>query len=160
GFGDGKSRLIIELNGLPEEQRKGIFATTLQDSVKVSREKIIQNILATLDILDGSPLELPLALSGGGEIRPVTGETLQDWSVRRENNGLRSLVLRPRKTDKPLEQLTVKIVVEQEVKGLPAVYTPLALAPAKAALLSGYLKVESVPELDIRPENPAGLVPI
>ncbi len=168
GLEDGKARLVIEgiFSGTGGEKGKAIFATTLQQSIKVGREKVTQSIVATLDILSGAPSELPLAISGDGEIRQVTGEGLEDWSIRQGTNGSRALVLRPRKGEKPVTQLKITILVEQELK-TPAgtlvssgTITPLTLSPAQPALLSGYVKVESIPELDVQPANPVGLVPV
>jgi len=162
GVEDGKAHLVIEalLNRLPSDQNKAIFATALEHSIKITPEKLTDSILATLDILDGEPKELPLTITGEGEIRQVTGEGLLDWSVRQETNGLRALVLRPRKTDKPLTRLTVSIVAERELKDWSNPLTPLTLTPAQTALFSGYLKVESAPELQVQPVQISGLIPI
>jgi hypothetical protein len=162
GVEDGKARLVIEalLNRLPSDQDKVIFATALEHSIKITPEKLTDSILATLDILEGEPKELPLTITGEGEIRQVTGEALLDWSVRQETNGLRTLVLRPRKTDKPLTRLTVNIVAERELKGWSNPLTPITLTPAQPALFSGYLKVESAPELQVQPDQISGLIPI
>src|ERR1035438_5213912 len=162
GVEDGKARLVIEalLNRLPGDQDKAIFATALEHSIKITPEKLTDSIFATLDILEGEPKELPFTITGEGEIRQVTGEALLDWSVRQETNGLRILVLRPRKTDKPFTRLTFKIVAERELKSWPNPLTPLTLIPAQPALLSGYLKVESAPELQVQPDQISGLIPI
>ncbi len=162
GVEDGKARLVIEalLNRLPGDQDKAIFATALEHSIKITPEKLTESILATLDILEGEPKELPFTITGDGEIRQVTGEALLDWSVRQETNGLRTLVLRPRKTDKPLTRLTVNIVADRELKGRSNSLTPLTLTPAQPALFSGYLKVESAPELQVQPDKISGLIPI
>ena len=162
GIEDGKARLVIEalLNHLPSDQAKAIFATSLEHSIKITPEKLADSILATLDILQGEPKELPLTITREGEIRQVTGEALQDWSVRQETNGVRTLVLRPRKTDKPLTRLTVTIAAERELKDWSNPITPLTLTPAQPALFSGYLKVESTPQLQIQPDKISGLIPI
>ena len=162
GIEDGKARLVIEamLNKLPGDQDKAIFATALEHSIRITPEKLTDSIVATLDILQGEPKELPFTITGEGEIRQVTGEALLDWSVRQETNGLRTLVLRPRKTDKPLTRLTANIVAERELKDWSNPLTPLTLTPAQPALFSGYLKVESAPELQVQPDNLSGLIPI
>ena len=162
GLEDGKARLVIEaiLKGLPGDQDKAIFATAIEHSIKITPEKLTDSILATLDVLQGEPKELPLTITGEGEIRQVTGDALLDWGVRRETNGTRTLVLRPRKTDKPLTRLTVNVVAERELKGWSNPLTPLTLTPAQPALFSGYLKVESAPELQVQPDKISGLIPI
>src|SRR6478736_527499 len=82
GLQDGKARLIIEgwLNGGAHDS-KAIFATTVEDLIRVTSDKISQEMQLTLDILDGNPKELPLTILGNGEIRNVQGENLQDWSL-------------------------------------------------------------------------------
>ncbi|HEY2953486.1 MAG TPA: hypothetical protein VGK40_12930, partial [Verrucomicrobiae bacterium] len=162
GVQDGKARLVIEANlqGLTGDKDKLLFATTLQHTLQIARDKHTHTIAATFDILQGEAKELPLTLSGDGDIKKVTGENLQDWSVRQETNGTRSLVLRPRKTEKPLAQLVVNIMAERELRGWSNPVQPLALAPPQPALFSGYLKVEVAPELEAQPTNSSGLVPI
>src|SRR4051794_23144466 len=68
---DGKVRLVIEgmFPGAAGEKEKLIFSTAIQESVKVSRDKVSYNIAASLDILQGDPKELTLTLGGEGEIR-------------------------------------------------------------------------------------------
>src|SRR5688572_26836229 len=162
GVQDGKARLVIEaqLHGLTGDKDKLLFSTTLQHVWQIAREKHTHTIAATLDVLHGEPKEFPLTITGAGEIKKVTGENLQDWSVRQETSGARTLVLRPRKTDKPLTQLAVVIVAERELRAWTNPIEPLAFAPPQAALLNGYLKVEVAPELTAQPTNSAGLVPI
>src|SRR5204863_10216661 len=99
-------------------------------------------------------------ITGEGEIRQVTGAALEDWSIRQETNGVRLLILRPRKTDKPITQLAITISAEHELKSIASPLVPLTLTPAQPALFSGYIKVESVPELDVQPGDISGLIPI
>jgi len=162
GLEDGKARLVIEavLKGLQGDREKAVFSTALQHDIKVTRDKLTDSIAATFDILAGEPKELPLTITGEGEIRQVTGAALADWSIRLETNGVRSLVLRPRKADKPISQLAVTITAEREFKDWPGSLTPLTLTPAQAALFSGYLKVEPTPDLDVQPGDISGLTPI
>ena len=162
GVQDGKARLVIEaqLHGLTGDKDKLLFSTTLHHVWQIAREKHTHTITATLDVLQGEPKEFPLTITGPGEIKKVTGENLQDWSVRQETSGVRTLVLRPRKTEKPLTQLAVIIVAERELRTWTNPVQPLAFAPPQAALLNGYLKVEVAPELSAQPTNSSGVVPI
>src|ERR1039457_4794649 len=162
GLEDGKARLVIEaiLKGMPGDQEKTIFSTALQHSIKITRDKLTDSIAATFDILAGEPKELSLTITGEGEIRQVTGAALEDWSIRLEPSGVRTLVLRPHKADKPITQLAVTITAEREFKDWPNPVTPLTLTPAQPALFSGYIKVESTPDLDAQPGDISGLIPI
>lgn len=162
GIEDGKARLVLEANltGLPGDKDKALFATTLQHLLQITREKHLHTANATFEILQGEPRELSLTLAGDGEIRKVTGEKLLDWSVRQETNGTRALVLRPRKSDKPLTQIAVTIVAERETPSWRNPVQPLTFAPPQTALFNGYLKVETALELDAQPFAPTGLVPM
>src|SRR6185295_18140771 len=70
GVDDGNARLVIEakLKGLPEDQARSIFAVSVQHSMKVSFEKITHAIRVQIDVLQGDPKEIPLTLSGEGEV--------------------------------------------------------------------------------------------
>jgi len=161
GVQDGKARIVIEgqFGPLTGEKEKVLFATAIQHSLLITREKHTHTINAVLDILRGEPTELPLIINGQGEIKEVTGANLQDWSVRQEN-GVRVLVLRPRKTDKPLTQLVVSIQAEQTTRLLGTGLQTLSLTSPQASLMNGYLKVDVAPELGVQPINVTGLVPI
>ena len=162
GIEDGKARLVIEANltGFPGDKEKLLFATALQHALQISREKHSHTVNATFDILQGEAKELALTLTGEGDIKKVTGDYLLDWSVRQETNGTRSLVLRPRKAEKPLTQFAVTIIAERETRGWSHPVQPLTFAPAQGALFHGYVKVEVAPELSVQPTNTSGLVPI
>jgi hypothetical protein len=162
GVNDGKVRLTIEgsLGGQPGEKDKLIFSTALQQTIKINREKITSVFSLTLDILQGDPKELPLTISGEGEIKQVTGEALQDWSIRQQTDGTRVLLLRPKKGDKPLTQLAVTVVAERDLKGWKNPLSTLTLTPPQPVLFSGYVKVEATPELDVQPDAPSALLPV
>ena len=108
GIENGKARLTIEgiLAALTGEQ-KPAFATAIQESIGLGANKVTYRILVSAEVVAGSPNELPLAITGDGEIRQVSGELLQDWSIRQETNGTRTLVLRTRKMDKPPTQFAL-----------------------------------------------------
>ncbi|MFM1767602.1 MAG: hypothetical protein RJA22_131 [Verrucomicrobiota bacterium] len=162
GLQDGKARLVIEahLAGLNGERQKAIVASTLLHSVRVNRDKHEHTATATFRILQGDPREILLTLTGPGEVRQVTGPDLLDWSVRRETNGLRSLVLRPRRGDKPPTQFEVVIQAERELRGWANPVETLAFNPPDSALANGYVRLESTPELTLTPTNTTGLVPL
>jgi hypothetical protein len=161
GIEDGKARLVIEalLNGSAADRDKVIFATTLQHRVEVGRNGITNRISANLNILQGEPKELVLGISGEGDIQSVTGAALQDWSLRRGTDGVRSLVLRPKQGDKPVAELAVEIVAVRELKAYATPLPSFALS-APQPLLSGSVRIDVVPELDVQVTKPDGLLPI
>ena len=161
GVEQGKARLIIEgwLTGTGGPERTA-FATTVHHSIHAAREKVASELVLLIDIVAGSPAELPLTINGEGEIRSITGDGLQDWSIRQETNGTRSLVLRPAKTEKPLTRLTVKVSAETELKMFPGQVSPLTLTPPQTALFNGYLKLTSPADVTVQPQNAPGLIPL
>src|SRR5882762_6825509 len=139
GVQDGKARLVIEalLKGSSEDRDRVLFATSLEHLIQVSPDKIAHSLSIAIEVMQGEPKEIPLTLTGDGEVLKVTGDNLQDWSIRQEPGGARVLVLRPRKTDKPLTHLAVTVVAEREYRSWPRPVTPLALAPPQPALFHG-----------------------
>lgn len=162
GVADGKVRLTIEgnLGGQPDEKDRLIFSTTLHESIRITRDKLTQNSAVTFDILQGEPKEIPLTISGEGEIKQVTGDALLDWSIRQDPSGGRTLILRPKKSDKAPGQISVAVVVERELKTLENEIMPLTLTPPQPALFSGFVKVESTPELSVQAGESGGLLPV
>ncbi len=94
------------------------------------------NIAVTLDILQGDPKELPLTISGEGEIKQVTGEALQDWSIRQEPDGGRTLILRPKKGEKPLTQLIVDHRRRARTEGLEKPARDASRSPRRSRCFS------------------------
>src|SRR5512141_119893 len=147
GIEQGKGKLTIEFNTTAAGQQKGAFAVRVEHVIQVEREKISASIVARIEVLAGTVSEFPLPLNGDGEIRQVTGEGLQDWSVRVEPNGGRTLVLRPRQPAGETNALVFTIGVEQRLGTVPGTVKPLILTPGKPAVLSGYLSIRTAADL-------------
>ena len=161
GVADGKAKLTIEGTfGAPAGEQKVIFATGIRHWVKVSREKVRTTINATLDVLQGEPKEFALTIAGEGDIKEVTGEALQDWGIRQEPGGVRTLILRPKKGDKPLAQLVVSIVAERDMKAWKSPVPGFTVTPQNAGLFNGFVRVESTADFAVTPEGATGLLPM
>ena len=176
GVADGKVRLIIEglLGGEHGDKDKLIFATAVQHSIKVTRDRLTHRLALTFDILQGEPKELPLTIGGEGEIKQVSGEGLQDWSIRREASGARTLILRPKKGGEPvpadaatkpagrprITQLSVVVTAERDMKAWKNPLAIFSLTPPQPALFNGFVRVESTPEFDVQFDAPGGLLPV
>ena len=161
GVADGKAKLTIEGTfGAPTSEQKVIYSTSVRQWVKVSREKIRTQIEATLDILQGEPKEFALTIAGEGDIKEVTGEGLQDWGIRQEPGGPRTLILRPKKGDKPITQLFVSVVAERDMKSWKSPVGGFTLTPPQPGLFNGFVRVETTADLDVRADAPAGLLPM
>src|ERR1051325_8541503 len=170
GIEEGKARLVIEaaLQGLTSAEReKLLYSTTLNQAVRITREKQIHNVTAPFDVLQGEPKELTLAMSGDGEIKTVTGEMLQDWSVRQETNGARALGLRPKRIEQRGKNglgwppaLVVLVTGERANQISANPQTFLSFAPPNPALFSGYLQLEVEQGLSVETTNIVGLTPL
>ena len=162
GVEDGKAKLIIEaqLQGLDAARAKLIFATALQHSIRATLEKLNHAFLLQIDVIQGEPKELALFLSGEGKIRSVTGDRLQDWSIREEAGGNRFLVLRPKLTETPLTNWLVTVTAETELKDLPQSVTPLTISSQQPGLFQGFARVDAAPTMFVAIPNPTGAVPI
>lgn len=157
---DGTARLVFEakLKGSPDDARL-IFASSVQHSMKVSLEKITHAIRVQIDVLQGEPKELPLILAGEGEVKQVTGEGLLDWSVRQQGAS-RFLVLRPKKGDRVVTNLSVMVAAETELSELPKSITPLALSSSQSALGSGFVRIDADTALSVKVANPSGVIAV
>lgn len=158
----GKARLVIEgwLGGEHRKPQPLVFATTIHDRTTLTRDKATQQIQLKLDILSGSPTELPLMMRGQPEIRSVTGEHLQDWSIRRETNGTQTLVLRVKKTEQQPAVYTVQVVAETAIDSSGTDLKLLTLSPPQPALAQGFIRLESSPELALVPKDVSALLPL
>jgi len=156
---DGTARLIFEakLKGTEQDRTKLIFAAAIQHSIHASFDKLAHSILVNIDVLQGEPKEIALVLTGEGEVKQVTGEQLQDWSVRQQPGGERFLVLRPKKTERALTNLAVTLTAETELNELPKSITPLAISSSPAALSHGYVRIDADPALSVKVSNPTGV---
>jgi hypothetical protein len=162
GVEDGKAKLIIEaqLQGRDAAPAKTIFATALQHSIHATLEKLSHAFLLQIDVIQGEPKEIALFLSGEGNLRSVTGDRLQDWSIREEGGGNRFLVLRPKPAESPLTNWLVTVTAETELKDLPQSVKPLTICSKQPGLFQGFARVDAAPALMVTIPTPTGAVPI
>lgn len=160
GIADGKARLLIEalLKEHGEDRLKVFHTTSINHHLRVQSDQIEHALDLKFEVLQGEAREVQLALKGEGEVVSVSGEAIQDWSVRREPGGSAWLVLRTRKRDKPWDQFQASVVALTKLSGLPATVSPLVVHGAVAALGSGMIRVTDTPEMSAEVVESAGLV--
>jgi hypothetical protein len=156
---DGTARLVFEarLKGHPDDPSKLIYAAGIQHSIHATFDKLTHSIRVNIDVIQGEPKEISLVATGEGEVKRVTGEQLQDWSVRQQPGGSRSLVLRPKKSEKPVTNFVFVVTAETELKELPNSIAPLLLSSSQPALSHGYVRIDSDPALAVKAVNPSGV---
>ncbi len=158
--GEGGGRIVIEatLKGMADDPAKVIFASAIQHTMRVGLEKISHVARVQIEIIQGEPKEIPLLITGDGEVKQVTGEGLFDWSVRRQADGARALVLRPKKSERVQTNLVVMVGAETELDTLPKSLTPFTLSSTPAALSQGYVRIETDPVVSVKALNPTGVI--
>ena len=161
-MGPDKTHWVIQadLKGLGEGHEKVIYGTTLEHALRVETDKISHIANLKVSVVQGDLREIALSLSGEGEVRQVTGDGLEDWSTRRAAGGGRFLVMRLKKTDKPIASFAARILSETALDQLPKSLTPLSFAAEQPTLFQGYVLIETPADLDAKLTNAAGLTPI
>ena len=159
---EDKAHFVIQadLKGLGEPREKLIYGTTLEHALRVASDKITHTLALKASVVQGDLREMILTIAGEGEVRQVTGEGIEDWSVRQAPGGGRFVVIRLKKADKPITAFSGQIVAETKLEPATKTITPLSIAPEQPTLLSGFVRVDSTPDLDVQVPNPIGLVPV
>lgn len=159
GIQDGRASLIIEaiLTGSSHDDDRLIHSTAVEQITHVTPEQATHRFHLTLDILQGQPKEIPLVLSGDGEVRSVEGEGLLDWSIRWGTNNTRYLVLRFPKSETPIERFQATITADTDLSELPSTIPLLTLTPEEPALFGGFVAITSGPDVKVDVQKPEGL---
>lgn len=157
-----KARLVIEANlqGLTGKTVKPIYGVAIEHLAQVARGKITHAIGVRANAIQGALSEVVLTLAGDGEIRTVTGEGIEDWSLRQVAGGPRCLVIRLKKGDKPVTSFATQIAAETLLKEVPSSAVPLTVTAEQAALANGYVRLDAEPDLALQLNNPSGVVPV
>lgn len=157
-----RARLVIEANlgALGHGSNRVVYGVTVLQEVHASRERLLQVFNVRVDAVQGGLKEVVLALNGEGEVREVTGDGLEDWSVRWGAGGGRSLVLRLKGGDKPVTTANVQVKAEVQIRGLPAAVQALSMTTDPAVLANGYVRLDAEPELSVQAGGVTGLVPV
>lgn len=156
-----KARLVIsaDLGAWRDAREKPIYGAAITQHVEVSCDRLRHTFQVKVDAIQGALREVVFALAGAGDVREVTGDGLEDWSVRRAGDA-RFLVLRLAKSDPLPKHFSGEIHAETELGELPANLTPLSLTTESPALANGYVRVDTVPELAVEAVDTAGVVPV
>ncbi|MCZ7638998.1 MAG: hypothetical protein M5U12_24865 [Verrucomicrobia bacterium] len=156
-----RARLVIEadLGSLGPSRAKAIYGAALEQLIRVSRDRLDHTIGLQVEALEGGLREIVLTLGGTGEVRQVTGDGLEDWSVRQAGDR-RFLVLRLAKSDTPVKTFAGQVRAETLLTDWPVTVTPLTLTTESATLAHGFVRIASPPEWSVQLANPSGVVPV
>lgn len=164
---DGKlegdtARLVLQatLGGLLGDREPALVGVRLRHVVGVTPRTLTHAIEVRADAVRGGLREIVLPLRGEGEVRSVTGEGLEDWSLRQSTGAVRQLVLRLRTGAQPVKEFTGRIAAETQLGALPSKVQALAVQPEPAALGGGYVRIDIPAELEVSLTNATGLVPV
>ncbi len=157
-----KARLVIEadLSDLTRKPAKAIYGIAIHHFLHATREKIAHTFDLRADAIQGGLTEVVLALAGEGEVRRVTGDAVEHWSVRQSPDGARSLVIRLKTGEQPPKTFAGKVLAETMLPEMPAAVASLTLTAATPALANGFVRLTADRELDLQLSEPSGVVPI
>ncbi len=158
-FDGEKGRIVIqaEFGSAGDPRDRSLHTASILHAIRASRDGLRHEAVVNVEVLHGTPRELLLPLSGEGAILRVTSEVLEDWSIRQSSTNSRSLVLRLKKSDKPLTSFACRIHAETPCKSLPASTTSLLFTTEPPALTTGLVRIEFDPDLDVQPTGTKGL---
>ena len=160
---DGGSLVISATLKKPgEEKEKLIYATRVEHTLSVQRERLDHVFALTVDVIQGRPEELVFPLIGKGTVREVEAAGLASWSVRRDTDGAWALVLRLVESKEPLKRLEARVKADTEYAGdqLPRGLAPLSIRPSDPALFNGVVRIEGGPGLQAYVRQTSGLSPL
>ena len=160
---DGETaRLVIQANlgGWPGSKEATLWSATFQHRVTVQRPYLKHFVVVKVEAIRGGLREVVLPVSGTGEIGSVSGEGLEDWSLRKDSTGSRFLILRVKAGEKPVTSITATVMGETRMEGLGSVVKAMTFGAEQAALGSGSLVLETPAEFAAELVDPEGLVPI
>jgi hypothetical protein len=156
-----RARLVIEadLGNLGPSRAKAIYGAALEQLIRVSRDRLDHTIGLHVEALEGGLREIVLTLGGTGEVRQVTSDGLEDWSVRQAGDQ-RFLVLRLAKSETPVKTFAAQLRAETLLTGWPATVSPLTLTTESPTLAHGFVRIVSAPAWSVQLANPSGVVPV
>ncbi len=146
--------------GRPSKEHEPIYSSRASSSGTAEPNAFIQTIEFEANLVSGEFAELELAMRGEGEVTQVKGEKLQNWSIRRDHDGNRSLILRVDHSQKDLRQLKFQIETRQEFQKLPVRISPLIVVPGNPAMHEGLLRFTAKPALRLQVLEAADLTPV
>ena len=161
-FDGEKGRLVIqaEFGTGGERGERTIYAASFLHAIRATRDALRHEVLVKIEVLQGTPREIQIPLSGEGSILQVTGEVLEDWSVRQTSTNSRSLIVRLKKSDKVMPSFGFRIEAETLIKSVPASFASLLFTTEQPALANGFVRVDFERDLEVQPSGPSGLVSV
>ena len=145
----------IKGGGAGEEA--AIFSSRAVAFGNAQLQAFTQRIEFEANVVRGKLEEIILRLVGRGDIAQVRGDDLRDWSIRRDAEGNRYLVLRVDKPDADRKQIKATVETRDEFETLPVVLQPLTLVPVNPALHEGLLRVATDARLRVEVEGMTNL---
>lgn len=154
-IGDGV--VILPVEKLPKPVPL-FYSVSADVKAKIGMEEINGTQRIVFRVHQGKAETLEIVLRGRGEIVSVKGEGVKDWSVRVEESGIRSLLVRPTNPDEPKTEYTIEVETKGKVEnGIASLLLP---APGPAAGFSLKLATEAAAGVDLRVAKAEGLSPV
>ena len=158
----GQLTISATLKPPPEQRTPALYATRLRHTLSVDRHAITHALTLDVEALRGTLRELSFPLRGKGLIQKVEAPGLRDWSVRRNADESRTLVLHLQPDAPSVKRLSVQVWATTRCGpgALPHSLAPLCVGAPTPALFTGCVRIETVPGLGVTLQRRTGLSPV
>ncbi|MBI1178579.1 LysM peptidoglycan-binding domain-containing protein [bacterium] len=148
------------IKGGGTNDEEAIYSSRAIASGIARADAITQTIQFEANLVRGKLRELIIAMQGDGDVQKVEGDGVLDWSVRRDREGKRYLVVRVDESKKDVRQLKFQIETRLEIEKLPIRVAPLIFVPINPALHEGLLRFVSTDDVAIKAAESSDLTRI
>ncbi|MEM6469834.1 MAG: hypothetical protein AAF802_09805, partial [Planctomycetota bacterium] len=147
--------IVFETRDPPPEPAL-FYTANAKARVKVSEERIEQDIRLSIEVVQGKPETLSFGINGDGEVKDVSGEGLLSWSIRQTDLG-RFLDLHVKEDS---ERLSPIIKIDQDDFQLPVRLELTHLTPGDTIGFNSVVEMQYTPSVDASVTDLAGFVPL
>ncbi|HVU18881.1 MAG TPA: hypothetical protein VHD32_18395 [Candidatus Didemnitutus sp.] len=156
----GDGHLVVEAHGVPPPPPT-FFTASVDQTIDLHATGLEGDARIHLQLLQGRPETLTLALSGDGEIVSVLGSGLVDWSVRQTTSG-RLLDLRLARASGKIPLIAFDLVVRTKSASVtvPGRASLLLFGPGEATGFTSRIAVRGESGLDVAVAAARGLVAV
>jgi len=147
------------IKGAGGEDAEAIWSSRAIASGLAQADAFTQTIQFEANLVRGKLRELIIAMRGDGEVLKADGDGVLDWSVRRDREGNRYLIVRVDEAKK-LKQLKFQIETRTQLERLPFKLAPVIFVPVNPALHEGLLRFASSADVAIKVLEAADLTRI
>ncbi len=160
--GTEEARVVFQadIKGTSASKDLRVYGLTIQQTVQIEPAAARHTATILAKSIHGSLEEVIVKLGGTGTIHQVSGSQLEDWSLRQESSGSRSLVVRLKKSKPALASTTLEIVAEAPLGPSTNAVASLTFTHENPALSSGFVRLDLPTDGDVELPGAVGILPV